>query len=144
MIRRPPRSTLFPYTTLFRSLVVSEQLLPQFAPLLPKLPFLKHVIVSGDGASGHKAFRDVLAKGSPELSPAPTIPASGCIPPARPVCRRPRCTCIPAWPSPRSSTGEASSESPRTTCFSRPRSSPLRTALATRRLSLWPSEPPPC
>src|SRR3712207_7279532 len=26
MIRRPPRSTLFPYTTLFRSLRISEQL----------------------------------------------------------------------------------------------------------------------
>src|SRR2546425_3929240 len=25
MIRRPPRSTLFPYTTLFRSLVVDEE-----------------------------------------------------------------------------------------------------------------------
>src|SRR3989475_1879239 len=46
MIRRPPRSTLFPYTTLFRSsrakvLIVSEQLLPQFAPMIGKLPFLK-------------------------------------------------------------------------------------------------------
>ena len=55
-----------------RALVVSEQLLPQFAPLLPKLPFLKHVIVSGAGASGHEALEDVLAKGSPELAPAPT------------------------------------------------------------------------
>ena len=55
-----------------KALVVSEQLLPQFAPFLPKLPFLKHVIVSSGGASGHKAFRDVLAKGSPEFSPAPT------------------------------------------------------------------------
>src|SRR3712207_9449822 len=27
MIRRPPRSTLFPYTTLFRSLVVFEKVL---------------------------------------------------------------------------------------------------------------------
>src|SRR2546429_7177274 len=26
MIRRPPRSTLFPYTTLFRSRVISEEL----------------------------------------------------------------------------------------------------------------------
>src|SRR2546430_12057751 len=29
MIRRPPRSTLFPYTTLFRSLDVATALLPQ-------------------------------------------------------------------------------------------------------------------
>src|SRR3989442_4910378 len=31
MIRRPPRSTLFPYTTLFRSLIV--ELLPDAIPL---------------------------------------------------------------------------------------------------------------
>src|SRR3712207_8150431 len=28
MIRRPPRSTLFPYTTLFRSLCVGDQFVP--------------------------------------------------------------------------------------------------------------------
>src|SRR3712207_7284973 len=28
MIRRPPRSTLFPYTTLFRSLLVQDQVVP--------------------------------------------------------------------------------------------------------------------
>src|SRR5438309_4274713 len=31
MIRRPPRSTLFPYTTLFRSLRVAERAAPQDA-----------------------------------------------------------------------------------------------------------------
>src|SRR3712207_8698936 len=36
MIRRPPRSTLFPYTTLFRSIVYGERLLrsPQAADAL--------------------------------------------------------------------------------------------------------------
>src|SRR5256885_16508975 len=29
MIRRPPRSTLFPYTTLFRSLVTTEAAIPE-------------------------------------------------------------------------------------------------------------------
>src|SRR2546422_6132131 len=29
MIRRPPRSTLFPYTTLFRSVLVDQEVLPQ-------------------------------------------------------------------------------------------------------------------
>src|SRR5688572_31857984 len=33
MIRRPPRSTLFPYTTLFRSLPMSSRTLP--APMVP-------------------------------------------------------------------------------------------------------------
>src|SRR5260370_26026685 len=32
MIRRPPRSTLFPYTTLFRSLAFVEELLEQLPP----------------------------------------------------------------------------------------------------------------
>src|SRR5256885_4174971 len=33
MIRRPPRSTLFPYTTLFRSVIFQQQLEhPRFAP----------------------------------------------------------------------------------------------------------------
>src|SRR5690348_17900578 len=34
MIRRPPRSTLFPYTTLFRSLLVSKAHLPNWRWLL--------------------------------------------------------------------------------------------------------------
>jgi benzoate-CoA ligase len=64
-----------------RALVVSETLLPQFAPLISRLPFLKHVIVSS-GASGpiagHTSFKDVLAKGSPELAPAPTNSDDAC------------------------------------------------------------------
>src|SRR3712207_8002173 len=32
MIRRPPRSTLFPYTTLFRSAVAERHLAPEIAP----------------------------------------------------------------------------------------------------------------
>src|SRR5438876_7834268 len=34
MIRRPPRSTLFPYTTLFRSLLVNFAVVPLTIPLL--------------------------------------------------------------------------------------------------------------
>src|SRR3712207_8286373 len=33
MIRRPPRSTLFPYTTLFRSLLAARARLPSALPL---------------------------------------------------------------------------------------------------------------
>jgi benzoate-CoA ligase len=76
-----------------KALIVSEQLLPQFAPMIGKLPFLKHVIVSGATASapsntaqapstkaqapsksghGHTAFKDVLATGRPDLAVAPT------------------------------------------------------------------------
>src|SRR5256885_11008002 len=32
MMRRPPRSTLFPYTTLFRSLLVTETVNPMASP----------------------------------------------------------------------------------------------------------------
>src|SRR3712207_7320688 len=32
MIRRPPRSTLFPYTTLFRSLLDAERIVPDNVP----------------------------------------------------------------------------------------------------------------
>jgi len=66
-----------------RVLLVSEPLLPQFAPLLAemrgKLPFLKHVIVSGADPKGHMAFKDVLAKGSPQLQPAPTTSDDACL-----------------------------------------------------------------
>src|SRR5258708_28909539 len=54
MIRRPPRSTLFPYTTLFRSLAVARQLvglLPVLAAALPvALP--GHASVTAERLSG--------------------------------------------------------------------------------------------
>ncbi|HEY6239606.1 MAG TPA: benzoate-CoA ligase family protein [Burkholderiales bacterium] len=59
-------------------LVVSEQLLPQFAPTIGRLPFLKHVIVSGNSTAGHTGFKDVLAKGLPDLAPAPTTSDDAC------------------------------------------------------------------
>src|SRR3712207_9358645 len=34
MIRRPPRSTLFPYTTLFRSPILRDHVLPHLRPVL--------------------------------------------------------------------------------------------------------------
>src|SRR2546430_12975060 len=48
MIRRPPRSTLFPYTTLFRSLPAHEQ----FLHLLGRLVFVvlaQIAVAAGDG-----------------------------------------------------------------------------------------------
>ena len=65
-----------------RALIVSENLLPQFGPLVGEkrgsVPFLKHVIVSGTNAGGHLSFREVLAKGSSDLSPAPTTRDDSC------------------------------------------------------------------
>src|SRR2546430_7502209 len=43
MIRRPPRSTLFPYTTLFRSLLVEAfRALPRDDAVLPGVPGAHH------------------------------------------------------------------------------------------------------
>jgi benzoate-CoA ligase len=55
-----------------KALVVSEALLPQFKPIVEKLPFLKHVIVTGP------QFEAVLAKGQPTLAPAPTTRDDAC------------------------------------------------------------------
>jgi benzoate-CoA ligase len=61
-----------------KALLVSEQLLPQFAPILGKLPFLKHVIVSGKDAHGHLPFSEILNNGKDVLSPAPTTRDDAC------------------------------------------------------------------
>jgi len=61
-----------------RVLFVSEALLPQFAPLLGKLPHLRHVVVSGADAKGHVAFKDLLAKGRDEFAAAPTTRDDPC------------------------------------------------------------------
>jgi benzoate-CoA ligase len=61
-----------------KALLVSEQLLPQFVPLLGKLPFLKHVIVSGSDSGEFLPFKGVLEKGKPELKPAPTTRDDAC------------------------------------------------------------------
>ncbi|HYD57977.1 MAG TPA: benzoate-CoA ligase family protein [Burkholderiales bacterium] len=61
-----------------KALLVSEQLLPQFAPLLGKLPFLKHVIVSGADSHGHLSFTEILGKGKPQLPVAPTTRDDAC------------------------------------------------------------------
>src|SRR2546428_9779504 len=51
MIRRPPRSTLFPYTTLFRSALPHARRAPCPQPLdeLPRHPRCEHPPLSGCG-----------------------------------------------------------------------------------------------
>src|SRR5258707_8216367 len=51
MIRRPPRSTLFPYTTLFRSsvLFVDESFIDQARELERQLPWVKALVYMGEG-----------------------------------------------------------------------------------------------
>src|SRR5438034_8662613 len=44
MILRPPRSTLFPYTTLFRSLVVAVGMAEPWKPDVPGLALVPHYV----------------------------------------------------------------------------------------------------
>jgi benzoate-CoA ligase len=55
-----------------KGLVVSEQLWPQFAPVLDLCPQLKHVVVSGANAQGRQRLQDLLAKAGTSFAPAPT------------------------------------------------------------------------
>ena len=55
-----------------RALVVSEALLPVFEPLLGKLPFLRHVIVSGKEAHGHLHLQALMARADTKFDAAPT------------------------------------------------------------------------
>jgi len=55
-----------------RALIVSEALLPTFAPLLADSPFLKHIIVSGRDGHGRLHLQSMLAQASDRFSPAPT------------------------------------------------------------------------
>src|SRR3712207_7586647 len=49
MIRRPPRSTLFPYTTLFRSHMVTDTIMPEAACTSTQV----HLQVSPDDFAGY-------------------------------------------------------------------------------------------
>jgi benzoate-CoA ligase len=55
-----------------RALVVSEALLPAFKPLLGKLPFLRHVLVSGREAHGFLHLQSLLADAATTFEAAPT------------------------------------------------------------------------
>src|SRR5258708_28945812 len=69
MIRRPPRSTLFPYTTLFRSAKNQQT------------NALEQALRDGSGAAGTKAHRGMRATGrmppsSMQPQPAGTLPGA--------------------------------------------------------------------
>src|SRR2546430_15641416 len=70
MIRRPPRSTLFPYTTLFRSLPVER---PVFAPRRGPPQALPRPVVRGTGP----------ARGAGLVAGAPPLVAGGVRPAPR-------------------------------------------------------------
>jgi len=55
-----------------KALVVSEQLWPQFAPILDRCPHVKHVVVSGANAQGRPRLQDLLARAGTAFTTAPT------------------------------------------------------------------------
>ncbi|OGA19318.1 MAG: 4-hydroxybenzoate--CoA ligase [Betaproteobacteria bacterium RIFCSPLOWO2_12_FULL_63_13] len=61
-----------------RALVVSEALYPAVAPLIGKLPLLRHVIVSGKDAHGHLSLQEVMAKAGKTFEAAPTTRDDAC------------------------------------------------------------------
>jgi benzoate-CoA ligase len=61
-----------------RVLILSESLVPIFAPLLGRSRFLRHVIVSGTNAHGHLLFSELLAEGATCFDPAPTCADDMC------------------------------------------------------------------
>src|SRR5260370_323182 len=73
MIRRPPRSTLFPSTTLFRSTVLVPCVVPKFAPaIVTELPTNPDVgfrlVMLGAGTA--------LVKLTPLVATPPTLPTT--------------------------------------------------------------------
>jgi benzoate-CoA ligase len=61
-----------------RALVVTEALLPTFAPLLEGLPELRHVIVVGANAHGHRRLDDLLKPASERFEAVATSPDDMC------------------------------------------------------------------
>src|SRR2546421_2854009 len=66
MIRRPPRSTLFPYTTLFRSLEGGSKLLAGSGPVL-KPDLMRHSGHKPSGTSAGSGFRQRSEEHTSEL-----------------------------------------------------------------------------
>src|SRR2546425_8150388 len=73
MIRRPPRSTLFPYTTLFRSPTGATAI--HGSPLVTTLPLKKEVVAgnSGGGPVSVQVFPRSVENAKPESPGVPGI-----------------------------------------------------------------------
>ena len=61
-----------------RALIVSAPLLPTFAPLLPKFPHLRHVIVSGGEAGPYPSLAKLMAGAGPEFEAVDTTCDDAC------------------------------------------------------------------
>ena len=61
-----------------KALMVSEQLWPQFAPIVARHPTLRYVIVSGADGKGNPCLCDLMKGVSPHFEPAPTTSDDCC------------------------------------------------------------------
>src|SRR5258706_9386498 len=64
MIRRPPRSTLFPYTTLFRSRIVNDQTRAEMKKILSEIQsgaFAEEWVA--ESRAGRPRYKELKAKG---------------------------------------------------------------------------------
>jgi benzoate-CoA ligase family protein len=55
-----------------KAAVISAPLLAEAGPVLGQSPWLRHVLVAGGPAGGHRSWEDLVAKASPRLEAAPT------------------------------------------------------------------------
>src|SRR5690349_23957430 len=62
MIRRPPRSTLFPYTTLFRSSTIMSVRLSRRAIVIEEQEVLAHISRSEEHTSELQSRRDLVCR----------------------------------------------------------------------------------
>jgi benzoate-CoA ligase len=61
-----------------RALIVSDGLLPAFAPILDRQPFLRHIIISGRKASAHPLLVNLMEQAASRFKAAPTRPDDAC------------------------------------------------------------------
>src|SRR3989442_3098073 len=80
MIRRPPRSTLFPYTTLFRSTVTSGTLINAGTGTITASPGVGGVrtIAAQLNNQGQVTLKIRRAHGRTPVTPANSVPSSAC------------------------------------------------------------------
>src|SRR3989449_7045430 len=164
MIRRPPRSTLFPYTTLFRSVVAGPGALLGFRfPLRQRLPHLaRHGarvavfalpeepggFTERAGARGHRAAAPVVERGDGAGQDAVELRARGLGEglerlARRRVDRRYRhdVTVHAGWPLPQAG-GAATFDRSLPTPSSSPRSCSASSSPPSSRVSTSPGSPP--
>src|SRR2546430_11623109 len=76
MIRRPPRSTLFPYTTLFRSVLPPKAQFVMFVSVFVVMMGFRRSVRMGSGVHAKKNLPHQLLKDKGRLQSVKIIPSS--------------------------------------------------------------------